>query len=144
MAAPLVWIGVFPGTGKLTVARAWPVLDGPSIVIDNHQLDPVDAREAGRPLPTGLPVLRRRRQHRKSASHDRVHGTTTKLTDVDTLKDLRSRCDLIYPGVAVGTTEMTPEMAAGFSEIVLLWILERRVSGATSRQKCCQDLGLLK
>lgn len=45
MAAPVVWINAFPGTGKLTVARELVRLDQSSILIDNHQLiDPVAAR----------------------------------------------------------------------------------------------------
>lgn len=42
MAAPLIWINAFPGTGKLTIAKAIKALDESVIVIDNHQLiDPV-------------------------------------------------------------------------------------------------------
>ncbi|KAL6700467.1 hypothetical protein J3F84DRAFT_121647 [Trichoderma pleuroticola] len=45
MAAPVVWINAFPGTGKLTAARELVRLDQSSILIDNHQLiDPVAAR----------------------------------------------------------------------------------------------------
>src|SRR5271156_3033838 len=45
-AAPLVWINGFPGSGKLTVARALAKLLGKEIIlIDNHQLiDPVEAK----------------------------------------------------------------------------------------------------
>ncbi|KAK1762379.1 hypothetical protein QBC33DRAFT_563832 [Phialemonium atrogriseum] len=74
MAAPFVWIGAFPGTASF---------------IDNHQLvDPVAAREAGRPF---LPVYRSGdvdvdANIRRAASHDRVHGTTTKLTDRSAVK----------------------------------------------------------
>lgn len=45
MAAPLIWINGFPGTGKLTIARELAGLDERIKVIDNHQLiDPVEAR----------------------------------------------------------------------------------------------------
>ncbi|VUC37180.1 unnamed protein product [Clonostachys rosea] len=42
VAAPIIWINAFPGTGKLTVARALRALIPKSVVIGNHQLiDPV-------------------------------------------------------------------------------------------------------
>ncbi|TFB05782.1 hypothetical protein CCMA1212_001492 [Trichoderma ghanense] len=45
MAAPLIWINAFPGTGKLTIAKAIKSLDKSVIIIDNHQLiDPVALR----------------------------------------------------------------------------------------------------
>ncbi|KAL7808607.1 hypothetical protein V8C26DRAFT_413136 [Trichoderma gracile] len=45
MAAPLIWINAFPGTGKFTIAKAIKTLDESAIVIDNHQLiDPVASR----------------------------------------------------------------------------------------------------
>lgn len=43
--APLLWINAFPGSGKLTVAKALAELlgEGKAIIIDNHQLiDPVE------------------------------------------------------------------------------------------------------
>ncbi|KAH8812079.1 hypothetical protein F5884DRAFT_855386 [Xylogone sp. PMI_703] len=44
-AAPLVWINGFPGSGKLTVAKAIATLHHNTIVLDNHKLiDPVEAR----------------------------------------------------------------------------------------------------
>jgi len=45
MAPPLVWINGFPGSGKLTIAKALMERVGQDqIVIDNHQLvDPVGA-----------------------------------------------------------------------------------------------------
>lgn len=47
MPAPLIWINAFPGTGKLTIAKAMAVLDPSIVVIDNHQLiDPVAAKFA--------------------------------------------------------------------------------------------------
>jgi adenylylsulfate kinase-like enzyme len=46
MAAPLLWLNGFPGTGKLTVAKALlETLGDRMIIIDNHQLiDPVAAK----------------------------------------------------------------------------------------------------
>lgn len=44
-SAPLIWINGFPGTGKLTVAKAMSSLDSEALVIDNHMLiDPVAHR----------------------------------------------------------------------------------------------------
>jgi hypothetical protein len=43
--APLVWINGYPGTGKLTVAKAMAAFSPQVVVLDNHQLiDPVEAR----------------------------------------------------------------------------------------------------
>lgn len=45
MAAPLIWINAFPGTGKLTIAKAIKSMGEFITVIDNHQLiDPVAAK----------------------------------------------------------------------------------------------------
>ncbi|KAH6603941.1 hypothetical protein Trco_007387 [Trichoderma cornu-damae] len=45
MAAPLIWINAFPGTGKLTIAKAIKSMDESITIIDNHQLiDPVASK----------------------------------------------------------------------------------------------------
>ncbi|KAL6859292.1 hypothetical protein J3F83DRAFT_749645 [Trichoderma novae-zelandiae] len=153
MAAPLIWINAFPGTGKLTIAKAIKSLDESVTVIDNHQLiDPVALRvsrddpryqverkrereraferhvynpamasktviftdfQSGNQLGRSVAneyLMAAKKANRpfvpvyldcdldvnieRATSHDRMSGTTTKLTDAAILRDLRSRCKL--------------------------------------------------
>ncbi|KAI9788408.1 MAG: hypothetical protein M1816_006933 [Peltula sp. TS41687] len=64
MGAPLIWINGYPGSGKLTIARALLVLYGmkKAILVHNHQLiDPVEAR-----TPRTHPDYDRQRQLERS------------------------------------------------------------------------------
>ncbi|ETS03819.1 hypothetical protein M419DRAFT_136420 [Trichoderma reesei RUT C-30] len=153
MAAPLIWINAFPGTGKLTIAKAIKALDESVTVVDNHQLiDPVASRisrddpryqaerkrererafekyvydpatasktvvftdfqsdnELGRSVAKEYLMAAKKAKRlfmpvylgcdvdvnlKRAASQDRVSGTSTKLTDIALLRDLRSRCKL--------------------------------------------------
>ncbi|ETS80087.1 hypothetical protein PFICI_07616 [Pestalotiopsis fici W106-1] len=61
MAAPLIWINGYPGTGKLTVATALKKLNKSIVLIDNHQLiDPVEAEYS-----RSHPEYQRQRQIRR-------------------------------------------------------------------------------
>jgi len=73
-AAPLVWINGFPGSGKLTVAKALAELLGKEmILIDNHQLiDPVEAK-----IPRDHPDYQKERQlQRRIAFSEYVANAT--------------------------------------------------------------------
>ena len=63
-AAALIWINGFPGTGKLTVARAITQLHKDTILLDNHKLiDPVEIH-----TPRSHPdYQKQRRMQRQSA-----------------------------------------------------------------------------
>lgn len=74
MAAPLIWINAFPGTGKLTIAKAIKALDESVIVIDNHQLiDPVASA-----IPRDdLSYQAERKREREGAFQKYVYGRAT-------------------------------------------------------------------
>ncbi|KAF7535035.1 hypothetical protein G7054_g5733 [Neopestalotiopsis clavispora] len=79
MPAPLIWINGYPGSGKLTVARALQQLDKSIVLIDNHQLiDPVEA-EYSRAHPD---YQRQRQLRRKAAFRENVSSLESLLRPV--------------------------------------------------------------
>ncbi|KAF4450972.1 hypothetical protein F53441_5963 [Fusarium austroafricanum] len=83
--APVVWINGFPGTGKLTIAKAIAKIHGHDkiLVLDNHKLiDPVETR-----FPRGHPEYNTQRQiYRQAVLEDNVrspssHGHLVIFTD---------------------------------------------------------------
>ncbi|KAJ4270335.1 hypothetical protein NW762_002014 [Fusarium torreyae] len=74
------------------------------------------ASAAGRPfLPVYL-TCNLEANIQRIASSDRINSGTTKLTDVELLRDMRSRCELFrfsdHPGLAVDSTEAPPSETA--------------------------------
>ncbi|GAW23589.1 hypothetical protein ANO14919_131630 [Xylariales sp. No.14919] len=88
--APLVWINGFPGSGKLTVAKAIAALHEPATVLDNHRLiDPVEAR-----YPRSHPEYQQQRHlYRQAMLVEHVCNTAT-LGRLVIATDFQSNNDL--------------------------------------------------
>ena len=85
------------------------------------------AREAARPFVPVYLVCSVDENLKRATSLDRANGGTTKLTDMEVLSDLRSRCELFrfenYPSLTIDVTTMSPVEAATkiFTHIKSVW-----------------------
>lgn len=76
--APLVWMNGFPGTGKLTVAKAMAALHGSTILLDNHKLiDPVESK-----ISRGHPDYNKARQRQRELAFDEHVYNRDKISEL--------------------------------------------------------------
>lgn len=74
---PVIWINGFPGTGKLTIARALVRIYILSILIDNHKLiDPVDLN-----FPRDHPQYQTERKRRREWAFENFVFEPTRLSE---------------------------------------------------------------
>ena len=77
-AAPLIWINGFPGSGKLTIAKAVAKLHGKVILLDNHKLiDPVEAK-----LSRSHPDYQKQRKLQRQMVFDQYVCDPTTFSDM--------------------------------------------------------------
>ncbi|MCJ1328816.1 hypothetical protein MMC10_005493 [Thelotrema lepadinum] len=100
---PLVWINGFPGTGKLTVAKALVALsDEEILLIDNHQLiDPVEAKYSrDHPDYQQQRQLQRNRVFEKVVHNKELHSRTIVFTDFQSDNELGASVAMEYKTAA--------------------------------------------
>ncbi|KAI9722747.1 MAG: hypothetical protein M1828_004443 [Chrysothrix sp. TS-e1954] len=90
--APLLWINGFPGSGKLTIAKALTALlnEQDSILIDNHQLiDPVEKL-----LSRADPGYQAARRHARSNAFETFVRSPAMASKLVVFTDFQSNNDL--------------------------------------------------
>ncbi|PTB41317.1 uncharacterized protein TrAFT101_010066 [Trichoderma asperellum] len=130
MAAPLIWINAFPGTGKLTIAKAIKSIGASVTIIDNHQLiDPV-AWKFSRDDPC-YQIERKRERERAFQRH--VQDPTT-ASETIIFTDFQTDNEL---GRSVAYEYQTAAITAGrpFIPIYLECDLEVNIERATSQER---------
>ncbi|KAL5088874.1 hypothetical protein Trisim1_006289 [Trichoderma cf. simile WF8] len=130
MAAPVVWINAFPGTGKLTVARELIRLDQSSILIDNHQLiDPVAAR-----FSRDHPQYQTERRRERERAFDNYVLEPTLMSKTIVFTDCQSD-DELGQATAQEYLQAAREAKRPFITVYLSCELEVNIKRATSSER---------
>ncbi|KAL7953376.1 hypothetical protein V8C34DRAFT_321227 [Trichoderma compactum] len=130
MAAPVVWINAFPGTGKLTVARELVRLDQSSILIDNHQLiDPVAAR-----FSRDHPQYQAERRRERERAFDKYVLEPTLISKTIVFTDCQSD-DELGQATAQEYLQAARQAKRPFITIYLSCEIEVNIKRATSSER---------
>ncbi|KAK6085256.1 hypothetical protein SCUP234_02195 [Seiridium cupressi] len=130
MPAPLVWINGFPGTGKLTVAKALQKMNKTVILIDNHQLiDPVEAK-----FSRSHPDYQRQRQIQRQAAFAQHVCSSSSLSRPVVFTDFQSTSE---PGPSVAKEYQAAAKEAGrpFLPIYLTCDEQENIERVSSKER---------